>query len=322
MLLVLTLAVACAVVPVTSGAGSVAEERYTVAVDGETASGWLAYPNATTPHAMLVFGHGCCGTPDQSVFVRSYAAAFDAVVVAMDYRGAGRWDVMKGHRDLIAAAEDLEARFPSISRTVAWGLSMGGETTGMAVAARPDLFDYWVDTAGVVDLIQQFATLGAYPGPGAIDPQQPFAGSWIAEECGGTPAEVPWEYLARSPLYSALSMRGVKHVYITHGIGDLIVSYTQARAMFERLAAAAIPVSLYTTVTGPGPALGPYLPVGQTVPVVPTPFGPAGHDPRGFGPASAIVADLLSWREPDWDAMAREHVLDGTTARSITLSRR
>ncbi|MHB8605683.1 MAG: alpha/beta hydrolase family protein, partial [Thermoplasmatota archaeon] len=119
-----------------SDAHPIASARYSVVVDGEQALGYLAYPTDITPTTLLVFGHGCCGKPDQSGFVDAYASAYGAVVVAMDYRGPGGWDVMKGAADLVAATRDLQARFP-ITHTVLWGISMGGETTGMAVAQAP-----------------------------------------------------------------------------------------------------------------------------------------------------------------------------------------
>ena len=292
-------------------------ERYSITVDGETALGWLGYPASATPTTLLVFGHGCCGKPDQSGMVSGYADAYGAVVVAMDYRGPGRWDVMKGHRDLIAATEDLKARFPTIGRTVIWGISMGGETTGMAVAARPDLYDYWVDTFGVVDLFQEFAALGLYPGVSA-DPNNPAnpTRSWIVEETGGLPATVPEAYLARSPAYSAASMRGITRAYISHGVGDLIVQYSQSRLMFANLVANGVPVTLHTVATRGGETQGPFVPnVG--VPTVPTPVAPSAHDGSAVGYSAEVVHHLLTGGEPDSGTASREWLVDATTGQRI-----
>jgi hypothetical protein len=117
----LTLAVLLAL-PVTA-AVPVSAGRYQVVVDGEIALGYLAYPKGFAPTTLLVFGHGCCGKPDQTAFVRDISANYGVVAVAMDHRGLGGWDVMKGHRDLIAATEEIQARFP-IARSFgasAWG---------------------------------------------------------------------------------------------------------------------------------------------------------------------------------------------------------
>ena len=291
--------------------------RYAVTVDGETALGWLAEPATATPTKLLVFGHGCCGKPDQSAFVRAYADAYGAVAVAMDYRGPGRWDVMKGHRDLIAATEDMQARYPSITRTVLWGISMGGETTGMAVAARPDLFDYWVDTFGVTDLFQEFAALGAYPGisPNANNTANP-TGSWIVEQTGGTPATAHQAYLDRSPAYQAASMRGITRAYIAHGIGDLNVQFTQSRLMYEQLVANGIPVSLTTVLTRTGAVQGPYVP-NQSLPAVPTPYAPSAHDGSATAFSQETVHHLLSGTEPDAGTTNREWIADWTTGQRV-----
>lgn len=63
LLLLALVGPAIAAVPVTA-------QRYHVTVSGETADGYLAYPTSATPTTLLVFGHGCCGKPDQSAFVR------------------------------------------------------------------------------------------------------------------------------------------------------------------------------------------------------------------------------------------------------------
>jgi acetyl esterase/lipase len=292
--------------------------RYAVTVDGESALGYLAVPATATPTKLLVFGHGCCGKPNQSGFVGSYADAYGAVVVAMDYRGPGRWDVMKGHRDLIAATEDLKARYPSITRTVVWGQSMGGETTGMAVAARPDLFDYWVNTFGVTDLVQEFAALGLYPGVSADtnNPANPTR-SWIVEETGGTPATAPEAYLARSPAYHADTMKGITRAYIAHGVGDLIVQYSQSRLMYEALVANGVPVTLQTVTTRGGAVQGPFVPV-SGIPAAPaTPNAPASHDGVVTGYSAQIVASLLSGGEPDAGTAFREWVVDSSTGQRV-----
>jgi len=316
LVLVLTL---LGTLTVSGPARAATVERYAVTVDGETALGWLAYPTSGTPTKLLVFGHGCCGKPDQSGFVNAYADAYGAVAVAMDYRGPGRWDVMKGHRDLIAATVDLKARFPGITRTVLWGISMGGETTGMAVAARPDLFDYWVDTFGVVDLVQELAALGLYPGvsPNAGDPANP-TGSWIVEQTGGTPATVPQAYLDRSPAYAAAAMRGIKRAYIAHGVGDLIVQYSQSRLMYANLVANGVPVSLTTVLTRGGAAHGPWVPGVGTV-TAPTPAGLSAHDGSATAFSQETVHHLLSGSEPDAGTASREWVADWTTGQRVAV---
>ncbi|GEM_PF-5889306 len=322
-----------AALPPSAPAAGATYERYQVTVDGETAYGDLAYPSVGTPTTLLVFGHGCCGHFNQSGTVIPIASAYGAVAVAMEYRGSGGWDVMKGHEDLIAATLDLKARFPTITRTILWGASMGGETTGMAVAERPDLFDYWVDEFGVTNLVEEFGTLGLYPCA--------CADSWMIQETGGTPATAPQAYLDRSPALHTDQMVGIRHAYISHGLGDPIVPYTMSRETFAGLVAHGIPASFYTVVSGCCGAQGPWTPLGFTgvpyctgatgtytcVPpsaceALPTGGyacmpGPAAHDGRGGGPAVGVVDALLRGLEPDAGQAATEHFVDYTTGQTV-----
>jgi hypothetical protein len=246
---------------------------------------------------------------------------------------------MKGHRDLIGATEDLQARFPSIERTILWGISMGGETTGMAVAARPDLYDYWVDTFGVTNLFEEYATLGLYPGPWVGSDNRVH--SWMMDETGGTPAEVPQAYADRSPALRTDAMVGIKRAYVVHGVGDPIVPYSMSAETFAGLVAHGVPASLYTVTTGWGGVQGPWEPgvgflgvpacTGATgtwtcVPpgaCNPTPAGyacmtgPAAHDGRGSGPAYGIVDQLMRGFEPDAGTPAATHVVDYTAGASV-----
>jgi acetyl esterase/lipase len=320
--LALTLGMAAAMTPAVATPGRPSHEwsarqqartwagRYTLKVDGQVAKGWLAFPRDRKPDSMLVFGHGCCGHPKQLDFVRTWADRYHAVVVAMDYRGDGHWDVWKGHRDTLAATHRAKRMFPSVKRTVLWGVSMGGEVTGMALARRPDLYDFWVDTMGVSDLTQQYVSFGRYGARndnGSPDPAE----SWIVRETGGTPVTKTAAYEIRSPAYLLSFLRGVKRVYIAHGIGDPVVAYSQSRLLYERLAANGTPVSLYTSISGKGDMQIPRWGAGGQY--MQSDYGLAPHDQRGFGPTFSIVHALLGGRVPDAGYGATEHVIDQTT---------
>lgn len=287
--------------------------RYAVPSQGQPAEGWLAYPTGSQPTTLLVYAHACCGKPDQSLLTGSFARSRGAVVVAMDYRGPGRWDVATGATDTVAATLDLRHRFPSIRRTVLWGVSMGGEVAGMAAAARADVFDYWVDTFGVTDLTEEFAVLGTFP---------TIFGSWIAQEAGGPPGLRQAEYDRRSPVHLTDRMRGLKRVYVLHGIGDMLVPYTQGRRLFERLTLSGVPASMYTFLTGPGSTQGGWTPAGFVG--LPGPVGPAAHDGRGGLDLSLRIVDaLLGGAVPDGDAgaRARDHVYDHTSRSGLIANR-
>jgi dipeptidyl aminopeptidase/acylaminoacyl peptidase len=240
-------------------------ERLHVRVQGEVARGQLAYPTDRPPTALVVYGHGCCGSrslariQEQLAFARTHGAA----VVAMEYRGKGGWDVAAGAADVVVATQALQRRFP-IRQTIAWGLSMGGEVTGMAVAARPDLFDWWVGTAGVYDLAEMW-TNGTYR-------------HLIERETGGTPASHPDGYRARSPVHLAARMKGIRGAFLVHGAGDSVVPQTQAWRMAEALRHAGVPASLEV------------VPLGHASEGA---HGLAGHDGTVTTRSAAIVGDLL-----------------------------
>lgn len=227
----------------------IAFERYHVAVDGQVADGWLAYPTDVTPVRLLVIAHGCCiatggwapSLLNTSYHMATYARA-GVAVVAMDFRGAGHWDVWAGHRDTLAATRDLKARWP-IERTVLWGVSMGGEVSGMAAAADPSLFDFWVDTFGVTDLAEEFAFLA----PDEPQTGGPAFSMWISQEAGLAPDG----WLQRSPALRASEMAGgrLRHAYLIHGAGDAVVPVSQSTEMFERLREAGVPATLLVVTT-------------------------------------------------------------------------
>lgn len=298
------LSLAATLLPASASAGNaIWVGRYSVPVDGEVAGGWLAYPTRTAPRTLLVYGHPCCGKPDQSLLVGAFANTHNSVAVAMDYRGPGRWDVLKGSRDLVAATADLKRRFPTITRTVIWGMSMGGETTGLAVAQNPRLFDYWVSVFGVSHLSEEFLALGGSPS---------LLASWIVQETGGHPVTHQREYDRRSPAVLTDRMRGLKRAYLLHGTGDMLVPYTQSRQLFENLRRSGVPVSLYTFVSGRGGFQGGNGAVGFWT--LPTGYGPAAHDDRGGAAfAVSLVDRLLAGQVPDNRGPAWEHVVDHTT---------
>ena len=270
-------AVTAVAVPATASAESVVTD-YVVAVDGEDATGRLALP-AGDPTVLVVICHGYGGTARgfdgrlASVANRGWAG------VAMDYRGAqSAWKVGTGWRDTVAATLDLQARYPGIQRTIVWGISMGGEVSGLAVAyAPPGTYDYWVEDSGVENLAEEWATVPGF---------RPA----IEAETGGTPADVPDAYRERSPLAqtAGIAAQGLRRAFVNHGAGDTVVTPTQAQEMAAALADAGVPVSAYTW-TGTGhvggwgfeqvleKALG--LP-DWAEPVIEGVIGPSGFVPR------------------------------------------
>lgn len=208
---------------------------YSVDVDGELAAGLVALPSSA-PRVLVVLCHGYGGAASGWRATMEDFASRGWASVAMDYRGASKaWKVTAGYEDTIAATLDLQARFPSIERTIVWGVSMGGEVSGLAVANAPlGTFDYWVASAGVQNLTllhQRFY------------PLRPF----IEAETGGTPTEVPERYLELSPPEHAsrIAQQGLVRVFVDHAKMDPIVEGRHSTEIAVALAEELVPVSRY-----------------------------------------------------------------------------
>ncbi|MDQ1712406.1 MAG: hypothetical protein QOE45_1856 [Frankiaceae bacterium] len=209
---------------------------YTLTVDGQTATGRAVLPTGS-PTVLVVFCHGFGGAANNFDGYLADASNRGYAGVSMDYRGAqGAWKVRTGWRDTVAATQDMKARYPSITTTIIWGISMGGEVSGLSVAyAPPGTYQYWVEDAGVENLVEEWATVPGFQGA-------------IQAETGGTPADVPQAYVDRSPIaqVAGIAAQGLRRAFVNHAAGDTVVTPTQAQEMSAALVAARVPVSTYT----------------------------------------------------------------------------
>jgi dienelactone hydrolase len=121
------------------------------------ADGRYALPATGTPTQLVVMFHG---HGNDSCSWRKHlqdAAARGAVTFAIDYvrqtpsENYG-WFMREAARDSIAAAKYFLAAYPSITTVFAMGISMGGNSSGLAMASHATrldgvtpLFDYWVE---------------------------------------------------------------------------------------------------------------------------------------------------------------------------------
>ena len=240
--------------------------RFDVPVNGETATGFYALPD-TTPTGLVVFSHGY-GHSSYSwqAHLRRVATELDVITIAMDYRGltflptekapgipeTRGWNVTKGAEDGIAAAQYFQAECDITDTIVNYGVSMGGNTSGLMAAAgatREDgttpLFDYWVDIEGAN------AVAETYTGARILAPVNAFARNAqtdIEAEMGGTFEQQPATYLNRSNITRAGDMKaaGLKGVVLVHGVDDGLVTYDQSVTMRALLNANGVPTQSYT----------------------------------------------------------------------------
>jgi len=235
-----------------------------IPVDGEIATGRYALPKEKKPATLVVFAHGY-GHDSASWIdhMRNAAADHGVVTVTMDYRGTYRdddgnvrgWFVKEGADDMIAATKVFMEQCPSITDTIIFGVSMGGNSSGLAVAraaaeadaADDPLFDYWFDIEGAVNVLETYAGAAALASSGnsfAVNARDD-----IEDEMGGkTPADDPAGYadLAVVSHIDEIAASGVKGVVMVHAIEDGLVPYNQSREFVPSLLGSGIPVEMYT----------------------------------------------------------------------------
>jgi pimeloyl-ACP methyl ester carboxylesterase len=315
--------------------------RFTIPVNGQNADGFYALPD-DKPVGLVVFSHGY-GHSSYSWqhHLRRVAAELDVIAVAMDYRGitflstekapgipdTRGWNVSAGAEDGIAAAQYFESNCNTIDTIVNYGVSMGGNTSGLMAAADADrsdgspLFDYWIDIEGAANVTE------TYTGARILAPVNAFAAGAQADieaEMGGTFEQRPLTYLNESVVTRVADMRasGLKGVILVHGVDDGLVTHDQSVQMRAALNVVGIPTQMFTvalrdaqseretTLTG---YLGNELDPNYTSPLV-------GHASEmstthlvsvtGFQRLTA----LFGGQTPD---CLREHVVDGQLGTTI-----
>jgi hypothetical protein len=236
--------------------------------DGGTATGQYTLP-AAAPEALVVNAHGYGHTSDSWVEHMQVASAeHGAIAVTMDYRGlkispdsngdgfreSTGWPVMAGAQDMIAAAHFFDNLCPSIEKVVMFGVSMGGNSSGLAIALSKDekrtdgkpLFDYWVDVEGATNVIETYNEARGVAQSGNAFAVQAQAD--IEEEMGGTFEDNPEAYEEHCVVcrIDDIAASGVRGAVVIQGVDDGLVPYNQSREMVAALVQADIPVDGYT----------------------------------------------------------------------------
>ncbi len=244
----LLVATAVAAPGVSAESADVSMRDVTLTVDGETATGRVYEPQAGA-RDLIVAVHGHAGSAaDFEGYMKSIVRDTGAALLTMDQRSAGgtwrtgEWNVWAGWRDTVAATRWYRGDHPGLGRTVLWGWSQGGVTSGLAAAyAPPGTYDYWVDTFGHAGDVTAWLEADL-AGPG-LRPE-------IERDAGGcSPLTCPQSYLDRSPALLANRI-DVRRAILVHGTGDPLVPYAQSLEMRAALTAAGKPVSMYTIASG------------------------------------------------------------------------
>jgi hypothetical protein len=292
------------------------------------------------PKGLVVFSHGHTASPIQWFGQMARVAQRDGLIaIAMYYPGelildppkddtTFGWRVREGAQAGIAAAQAFLDACPGIRRDtfVDYGVSMGGNTSGLIAAAgatRPGthrpLFDYWFDIEGVTNVIETYleATLVAQIG----NKTGIQAKREIEQENGGTPAQQPARYADLAVLTHAPQIKagGIKGVVLVHGIDDGTVPYDQTPEMNAALTLAGVPTDMYSVATKtPGSESGSTLDGLLPVPHD-SPF--AGHGGEGSQTQLVIQTGLAAldrlFQRHDAPSGHRAFLVDGTLGKTL-----
>lgn len=237
----------------------------TLTVKGQKAIGLYAVPRGR-PRGLVLFDHGYGHTMHSWRRHLMRTAQRDGVIaVAMNYRGqvdsrassnqlptSRGWQVAEGAEDTIAAARLFDATCRRLPTVVVYGVSMGGNTSGLVAATkvagrdgRP-LFDYWVNIEGATNVIETYLSARLLAQTGNQFAKNAQAD--IEREMGGPIESRSDTYRERAVVTRAgdIKAAGIKGVIMVHGVGDGLVPYNQSREMAARLREVGVPVDLYT----------------------------------------------------------------------------
>jgi acetyl esterase/lipase len=290
--------------------------------------GFYALP-AKKPAGIVLYDHGYGHNAEDWQQHLTQTAQRDGVIaVAVNYVATegttrGGWRVSEGADATVAAGKLFERACPFVKAIVAYGISMGGNTSGLVAAShamrhdgRP-LFDYWFDIEGATNVIE------TYLGARVLAPVNAFAAGAqkdIEAEMGGPLEARPQAYADHAVVTKAEDIKasGIRGVVMVHGVGDGLVPYDQSREMQARLRQVGIPVEFFTAGThGPsseaGTTLDGYVPVPHD-----SPF--AGHGSEVSNTQLVIKTgfDRLAALYGSGDVPScREFFIDGTTGVTV-----
>ena len=239
------------------------------AVDGEPARGYYAVPRHRA-RGIVVFDHGYSHTAWNWRQHLTQVAARDGVIaIAMDYRhqvdtkvdpktgfsSSRGWRVQEGAEDSIAAAQLFDSRCKTGGVNAVYGISMGGNTSGLVVAMKPKrangkpLFDCWFAIEPAVNVTETWTEASLVAQSGNAFAKN--AAEDIEAEAGGTPVDAPDAYQSRTVVarIADIAASGIKGVAVVQGVDDGLVPYNQSRELVTLLRAARIPVDDVTVGT-------------------------------------------------------------------------
>lgn len=304
-------------------------------VNGAPTWGLFAYPSKP-PKGIVTFFHGYGHTAwSWQKHITDTARRDGVIAIAMDYRNQSDdfsttplpssrgWRVQEGAVDSIVATQAFERVCPTVKTVVAYGVSMGGNASGLAVAAQAKrangkpLFDYWFDIEGAANVTETYLEARALAGSGNAFAKNAVAD--IEQEAGGPIESKRDAYLNMTVVNRAddiAKSNPALGVVMIHDVDDGLVGYNQSPEMYLRLRALGLKTDFWTVLTHgpnsePGTTLDGY--VTGSIPGFTSPF--SGHaseasDTHILGNAGfERLAALFAGTKP----ACRTGLIDGTT---------
>lgn len=252
--------------PCTGDPSQVQTLKY--AVKGQTALALYALP-AGKPKGIVVFDHGYSHTMySWSKHLSRIATTLGVIAIAPDYRGqvdspgakpgdlpsSRGWQVAEGAEDSIAAVQLFDGACGHQGTNVVYGVSMGGNTSGLVVASKPKdargkpLFDYWVNVEGATNVSETYQGARALAGANTFAKN---AAEDIEKEMGGSFEAKSSVYLERTVNNRTQDIvaSGIKGVVMAHGIVDGLVTHDESRQLQTLLRSQGLPVDMWSAFT-------------------------------------------------------------------------
>ena len=209
--------------------------NFTSTYDGSAQTAYLQLPDnyetsSTLP--LLVWVQGMGTPPSHGLsYIGSQAAERGWLLLVATMHGERTSGLTNlgapaAQRDLIDALERVKRDY-KVDRTRVWlaGISMGGLTGGLVLGNYPNRFAAAVLLMGISDLEAWYDE--------TKDSYAAIANSIVAE-CGGTPTQVPDEYVRRSVLAHA-SILADMPIYISHGSNDTLVPTSHSQNLIDAI---------------------------------------------------------------------------------------
>jgi hypothetical protein len=221
--------------------------------------GYYATP-AGQPVGLVVFFHGYGHTAKEwaDTHLERVAQRHHVIALAMDYPvpdGVAHpeyytWQVAEGAEASNTVAQALNQQCAGLDTVVSYGVSMGGNASGLALATAPEgFYDWWFDIEGANNVVETYQEARAVAVSGNGTAVGAVRG--IELEMGGTFEAKSDEYFAHANVHRVKDIvgSGIQGVVMVHALDDGLVPYNQSREMQAALLAYGTPVQFWTVGT-------------------------------------------------------------------------